>query len=298
YVDTMEGRAETVYWNRLQRQSVETNLDNGNRFLIGMMDTIVHYNETQLSAIYATFLLDSNGILIKDSLYNLTPDPIFPINQGFLQDTIYNVGNICKLSTGEVVVAGSMETFNMVEDNSLILFLVKYSADGEFLWRKHYNPFEITGALDLNRIWVSQVHEDKDGGILLNGKISYLFDSIAGYPDVYTASGYLLKLDKDGCYNGDCDGGLLLDTDDVLVSSGLDFKLFPNPVSDILNIQYNEEPDYELKIMTSDGRIQYAEQSVKQTNKEIETKDWPQGIYFVLVQSNNKMAVKTINVVH
>ncbi len=297
YVDTMDARLETVYWNKIQKQCVETYLDNGNRFMVGMMDTIVQYHETQISAIYTTFLLDSNGILIKDSLYNLTPNPIFPINQGFLQDTIYNVGNICKLSTGEVVVVGSVETFNLDEDNSLIMFVVKYDAEGEFLWRKHYNPFKIQGQFEFNRIWTSQVHEDKDGGILIGGKICYLFDTI-GYPDGYKASGFLLKLDKDGCYNGDCDGGILLDAKDPLVSSGLDYKLYPNPVSDVLNIEFTESSSYELRVMTSDGKVQYAEKSVRDAKKEIETKSWPEGIYFILIKSNHKMAVKTVSVVH
>ena len=50
--------------------------------------------------------------------------------------------------------------------------------------------------------------------------------------------------------------------------------------------------------MTSDGKIQYAEKSVCDHNKEIDTKSWAQGIYFILTRTNNKMAVKTVSVVH
>ena len=59
-----------------------------------------------------------------------------------------------------------------------------------------------------------------------------------------------------------------------------------------------EVKDADLKIMTSDGKIQYVEKAVREKNKPIEIKNWPQGIYFVLVKSNNKMVVKTVNVIH
>ncbi len=278
------------------RGGLETTLDNGNRFVVVQVDTTRRDDLVNFSVIYRTFLLNPDGKILKDSIYNLSPNSSLPLPPGVAQDTFYNVGNICKAADGTVYVAGGIETFYENEDNYMDLFVAKYDETGTFLWRKHYKPFEFLGSFKYNEIWVTQIHEDKDGGIVLCGKIGYLVDTVSSYPDNYTYSGFILKLGVDGCYGDNC-GGQLLDVGEPLLKlSGLEVHLYPNPVvSDVLNVEVVDSP-YDLEIMDVEGKVFFSKEHIQTNKKEINTKKWPEGLYFVKIKVANQIAVKTINI--
>ena len=69
-------------------------------------------------------------------------------------------------------------------------------------------------------------------------------------------------------------------TDEVLFS---DFKVFPNPSTDIIHINFNQSSDYSLQISDMNGKILL----VKNTNQLINTLDLShlaRGMYFLLLK--------------
>ncbi len=277
------------------RSGVSVQLDNGNRFVVANLDTNIVNNKS--SDLYATFLLEPNGSLIKDSIYNLSPDQTAPT----IQDTAYLVGGICKLKNGHVVVAGSIETFTEADDNSLELFIIKYDETGEFLWRRRYDPFPLTNSVtissssSLNQIRVSQVHEDKDGGILIGGQMEYLF--LSNFQFGYTGAGFLLKLGSDGCFDGDCSGILLANEDPLFDKQKISVNLYPNPVVAELTIEVLGAQSYDVEVLSLDGQVLFAKANIQQSRQALLTRKWPQGIYFVQVKAGSRTFVKSVHVV-
>lgn len=68
------------------------------------------------------------------------------------------------------------------------------------------------------------------------------------------------------------------------------FTMFPNPVSDHLNIisdlEFNSE-EYSLEIRDISGRITYSAQTLD--NKTIETSNFPNGFYIAMISKNNQV---------
>lgn len=71
-------------------------------------------------------------------------------------------------------------------------------------------------------------------------------------------------------------------------SSISSISIFPNPVKDVLNINIEEQGNYNITIIDAVGKVVYVNQTDK--NLAINTSNLTQGIYIVKVKSNNTQA--------
>jgi hypothetical protein len=75
------------------------------------------------------------------------------------------------------------------------------------------------------------------------------------------------------------------------------FEIFPNPASDVLKIEDQSGSTFHFTVFTVDGKILHTGNSLQGT--VIQTTDWPQGIYLLLLRDfQQKMVVKRFEVIH
>ncbi|MGG9970544.1 T9SS type A sorting domain-containing protein [Ferruginibacter sp. SUN002] len=71
----------------------------------------------------------------------------------------------------------------------------------------------------------------------------------------------------------------------------LENKIFPNPVSSVINIETKEQGIKTIRVVALNGKVLYTS-STKQQRIKIATAKWQNGIYFVEVFSNKKSIIK------
>ncbi len=76
-----------------------------------------------------------------------------------------------------------------------------------------------------------------------------------------------------------------------LVGTGADFRLSPNPASDILRVDGKEDFE-EIAIFAPDGKILLRSQQIKR-NYTLNLRDWPAGIYYIRATSRSGSSVKS-----
>ena len=71
------------------------------------------------------------------------------------------------------------------------------------------------------------------------------------------------------------------------------WRVYPNPVSEILVIANESENEFDLSITNAIGQMIYTAKS-KGNKLQIETKDWPKGLYIISLKSNQQFWFKEI----
>ncbi len=252
----------------------EVVLPSGNRFLVSGIDTTLN-DELAISNLFKTYLLDEDGAVIEDSLFH------------FPGDTIYRVTDLDLTENGEVLVAGELFNWGALDKNNREIFLMRYSAQGELLWHKTYAPFFFHHYG--NQVFVYQVEEDLDGGILITGNISRWLDT------VLTSSnreryGFILKVGPDGCYFNNCEGGFILT--DVSEAPVIDLtaplRVFPNPAADELNLQFFRPVHGAIRIYDATGRLHWSGASNGAPDQQIGLGNWPPGLYLLQLEEEGR----------
>jgi hypothetical protein len=83
----------------------------------------------------------------------------------------------------------------------------------------------------------------------------------------------------------------------AIVNNVLDCKVYPNPASDVLNVNIpsGSNESFSLTILKADGR-QVLSNNFEGTSTTVNLKSLNPGIYFVKITSVNSVSVKTINI--
>ncbi|MDR6300030.1 T9SS-dependent M36 family metallopeptidase [Mesonia maritima] len=70
-------------------------------------------------------------------------------------------------------------------------------------------------------------------------------------------------------------------------SNGREFKIYPNPVDDILYIEHGKQEFADISIFDINGRLIYSEKETKIQQKSIDVSSFEAGIYLVEINSNS-----------
>lgn len=218
----------------------EIQMQNGNRFLATCIDTTWN-NPFYISTIHETFILNPKGEIIRR---NVTP---------FGKDTIYRFLLIDTLSTGEIICAGEAVAAwaDPLTHNKSDLFISKYDVNGYLVWNKTYKPFYFDN--QQNIAILSNMRIDKDDGIILTGHITRKTWDVIHPVERF---GYILKVTKDGCYEDKCgEVNFLTSTKGQEWNEDVTpFKIFPNPVREILMVELVEDRSYSISINDMNGK--------------------------------------------
>lgn len=73
------------------------------------------------------------------------------------------------------------------------------------------------------------------------------------------------------------------------INTSTQVNLFPNPASDLLQMQLNLSADTQVQIFDLQGKTLYQQRMAPKTNENIDVADWARGIYFVKVSSGQEV---------
>ena len=76
--------------------------------------------------------------------------------------------------------------------------------------------------------------------------------------------------------------------------ASLNFNLYPNPVSDVLNIEYASNGPVQLKIFNAMGELVYEKNNTTISRLNIDISNLSSGIYTVSLRGENQSASRTI----
>jgi hypothetical protein len=244
------------------------------------------------------FPINANTGTIKDKGYILQLDQNFEKQWEIIfQDSTYdNYTGLTKsilLADGSGYMAcGTVHevTFEPEYQSNVNGWLVKYTASGDSLWSRYFHywdtPYDVHYFYDMEQM--------PDGGILLCGQ------AYSGNGGPQQQLGWLVKLDEQGCLVPGCD---LVATEDMGDLQEAALLLYPNPVSEVLNV-YTWLPEIPrraiLRIVGSDGVV--VRESVV-TQRDLTTmipvRDLPAGMYYAQLEADGiLLGVEEVVVMH
>ncbi len=256
----------------------EVTFDNGNRFLVAGIDTLWD-DLFEESNFFKTYYLKPNGEIIKDSLYHFG-------------DTTYYMTDVMLCENGDALILGNARTDLIITDDDGAIFLMRVNPQGEIIWHKKYSPFLFSPS-SRNFVKAMQIEEDWDNGILIVGNVSRLLDPVT---DERERTGFLLKLDQNGCYGADCNGGNILLSNKAPIPITLlpKVNIYPNPASDFLQITTTSKEEYTWRLYNSQGQIIQQDFQTQRDATSINTGHLHNGTYFLQIQFTNGVVNKQV----
>ena len=246
----------------------------------------------------AMLSLDYDGNILVGTTYGdeMSGDDVFSRINIIKLD---NEGNILwNRKYGESKLYNCLFNIRVLEDNSIIAvgtmpdvfphtigWLIKVNNNGDSLWYREYDILHGYQSMNLLR----DVIETSDNGFLSCG---YAYPM---QPDTGTQDVWVIKLDSIGCDTPGCDTTVAIpeiaykNTEDELY-------IYPNPASNILNIEYpitNDECRSIISIYDVFGR---KAKEIKVPNGQqqlnVNVSNWHNGLYFAVLRNNKKYIAK------
>jgi len=161
-------------------------------------------------------------------------------------------------------------------------WLVRTDIAGNIQWERHWNMF---GGLNQNYFW--DMIRTSDNGILLSGQVSNFFAPTDNYS-------WLVKLDSNGCDSLGCPTPWV-NAIEELTRLDLDFKVYPNPSTGLVNFQFSESYQHgQLQIYDIIGNLVFNQYE----NSEYVTLDFSsfkKGMYLIkMVAEDRKLSVRKL----
>jgi Secretion system C-terminal sorting domain len=239
-----------------------------------------YHAQTDSGTIAAKWYVDNNTIPNHD----LTPPAFFFTDMSgnvfdtviFQNQSLKDINSIEPIWERGLVGCG-YEYPNFINLSTPVLFGWLFRMDGnrEVLWERSYIDSSYQG----ETFGLRHIIPTSDGGYLATGTITNLMTG------VWESHNWLLKLDSLGCLEPSCGNiNYVTDTEDVVFLKGKDIKIYPNPVSDYMQVEFPKEfdlKDITLRLVFNDGK------TIRQTpaNSNIQTltlSDILSGMYYIL----------------
>jgi len=259
-----------VLWNtpdnrKLQRVSDEMNITSDENFvLIDMLDAFGH------------------NINIKC----LSPDfselwtYYFPVSttNGWPQQ---NVIDLEVTSDDKIVGCGNIiYESNLTGELERAAYIFLLSKDGELIWDHYYAGYDYENEFHYSSSLID-IKPLPDGSFMAVGRI----DKSEG-----VRNGWIIRVDANGCLlQEQCEGQehWLTSVVDVQVEKS-QFKIYPNPSSELINIEINDNKEYNIDVFDQYGnRVKSYSKNPGVYNMTFPIDDIPAGIYFVKAERVN-----------
>lgn len=177
------------------------------------------------------------------------------------------------LPDGGILACG--QTTN-TDDDSQAGWLVKTDANGDTLWTRTYNPSGLIDRL-LNMLVMP------NGDIVMVG---------SGRDTGQTnQDGWILRVDSMGCLVEGCGA---VGVEEQLVIGNEQFSIWPNPTSEVLNLELQQQVMTELRVYDMAGKLMLQKQTTQQ-QEAIDVSALENGLYLLTVlQGEMKTTVKVM----
>ncbi len=193
----------------------------------------------------------------------------------------YVVRRIAEAANGDLVICGP-EVLPLPGDQFTPAFygyIIRTDSEGELLWKRHY-AFETGTHSDFR-----DVQPTPDGGLIATGHADPNDDHVS-------ADVWVVKTDEHGCVVPGCHTGI----EEQGVSA--QFKLYPNPASDILNVYLATDAALEvgeLALTDLQGReVKHVSQAIGNTTYMFNVEDLPAGVYVLSYRSEQVVVTERV----
>lgn len=172
--------------------------------------------------------------------------------------------------------------------------LLKFNTNGKVIWQRNHQFF--LDEVYADQHFFRQVIQTKDGGFLACGQTEDRDNSPSGDPIIQFS--WFVKTDEYGCLVPGCQD--LVNIAETTASKTA-FKIYPNPVADILYASFSTELNIkqgaQLHISSNSGQlIKTYDISHQESNLSIDVSSLPQGSYFVSIVVDGVVVVTELMV--
>ena len=200
------------------------------------------------------------------------------------------------------IFAGSLFAFALKTDNSLYGWgWDSYSQLGDYSSNHKSSPEQIGASKDWLMVSPAKgvLAVDKNNNTYVRGEHSLALKS--GVPgmcgtggNAYGQLGNGTSLSPNNHF--DCSVTVPVGIETVQIPDKLNVKVFPNPVSNNVNIQIENELQnhLQLTVLNANGQIVYSENNLHGTNFTIDMSTYPKGIYLLKISSGNSMNLSKV----
>lgn len=247
-----------------QTNNAISNLSDGNFLIVGEKNLTTDYNNN-----FAELRkVDSNGNIVWTKSFG---------------NTVYGVSAFFdskELADKSIISCGLSRDFSQTEDS----WLLKTDSLGNLLWERNLSCDTIANALQ-------KLNSCSDNGIICVGRG---FDFIYGDS---TQDLRIIKVDSLGCDSMGC--AMYTGIEETPHNPKEDFLVYPNPSSNILNIDFKNESNatFTLEVFDITGKI-ILNQTTKNKQTPIDVSKIENGIYFLRVSTKVNTMIKKIIVQH
>jgi len=266
----------------------ERKLENGNRLIVTQLDTATSFVQFT-GAVTKFYELDEFSNIVKDTVFDNFST--FPRPSSAVADTVLSLIDITKSTDGSIFILFAYSAPLNSQDNRAEPMVVKINKHGEMQWRKRYSSFEFEN--NINRLNPINISMDTDGGVLVSGNVSTLIDTITNEE---TRTAFIMKLDSNGCYNTNCEGGYLFTSTDEIATIKYEplANISPNPTSDFINISPLENEKYSFRLFDVNGINLFQMKHVIE-KQQINVHNYSSGVYFLeIIQGRRKFTQQII----
>jgi hypothetical protein len=215
------------------------------------------------------YRIDENG----DTLWTKT---IGNKNMVFTPTSVKQLANDDFIISGTKGVPRYDVSGNLVSDQ-LHGFLCRTDSSGNIKWFNNYVGNYTNDSTAEN--FLMDVSPTSDGGFVASGWVTPT--------DTSTQDAWVIKVDSMGCLSPGCNGTVGINT----IQLGFpEFNIYPNPANDFIDIETDFKNCY-FSVLDVTGKLILREKIV-QNKTRIELSNYSNGLYFIQLQSNEKILSK------
>ena len=251
--------------------------------------------------------IDSNNLCVKWFVDNttipnhdLTPPAIFFSDMSgnmldtvvFQNQTLKEIRNIEPMWERGLVGCGHEYPDYLYQSiPKLFGWLFRMDENREVLWERSYIDSSYQG----ETFGLRHVISTSDGGCIATGTITNYMTG------VWESHNWILKLDSMGCLQPSC-GNLnyVTGTEEAIFLKGKDIKIFPNPASDYINVEFPLNfalKNIVLNLVSNEGRT-IQQTSIDTNFKSISLSNIASGTYYAIISRSNEIIASKRIIIH
>jgi hypothetical protein len=197
-------------------------------------------------------------------------------NMAFSPTSIKQLSNYDYIISGSNGVSHNDISGSVVSDQ-LQGFLCRIDSSGNVKWFKNYTGNYLNDSSAQNYLY--DVAPTNDGGFVAVGFVAPT--------DGSTQDSWVIKVDSMGCLNPGCNSSLGVTT---IHLDEPKFEIYPNPTTDFIDIATDYKNCW-FTIFDVTGKLVLKEKII-QNKTRINLSNYSNGLYFIQLQTENKMRVK------
>ena len=175
---------------------------------------------------------------------------------------------IFELNSGDLILAGGKVEVGRYDP---VAEIMRTDHQGNLLWTKRYDWGTDSIALKTTFETVYSIIQTENGGLVLSGNAQ-------GINPIVQQSGWLLKLDSNGCLVAGCGSVGIVEYE---VFSSLTFKAYPNPAQDRVQLAGELQDGDVVTLYDFTGKILHQQVINSSEIPEIAVSEYANGIYLL-----------------